>query len=213
MALQIRAGTHSSKKGFGANNRNLLRPGSSHRPSRAAVMSHGSSSFRLKTGIVLRESVRRGKGVRLRGGSRMQRRGDDSEDSEDDEEDDDEEEEDSDEGMRERLRRRRRRRADDDDDEDDEGDEDDEEEEDDEDSDGQEYDPDEEMDMVEDEEEEMDEEEEGLWDSDREPPVLLMSDLNDDLLSGSYLTVTLQRPDKAKKTGTKFEAVPNIWGR
>uniref|UniRef100_A0A6Q2YNP0 [histone H3]-dimethyl-L-lysine(36) demethylase n=1 Tax=Esox lucius TaxID=8010 RepID=A0A6Q2YNP0_ESOLU len=31
------------------------------------------------------------------------------------------------------------------------------------------------------------------------PPVLLVSDLNDDLLNGSYLTVTLQRPPRAKR--------------
>lgn len=140
--------------------------------------------------------------MRLRGGSRMQRRGDDSEESDDDDDDDDEdeeeEEEDSEEGERERLhRRRKRRRRNDDDDDEDEDDED-------EDSDEQEFDPeDEEMDTLEDEEEEEEEEEEmeeeGRWDSDPEPPVLLVSDLNDDLLSGSYLTVTLQRPHKAKR--------------
>ncbi|KAJ8271232.1 hypothetical protein COCON_G00100910 [Conger conger] len=35
---------------------------------------------------------------------------------------------------------------------------------------------------------------EGQSDSDPDPPVLLVSDLSDDLLNGSYLTVTLQRP-------------------
>lgn len=57
--------------------------------------------------------------------------------------------------------------------------------------------------MEDDEEEEMDEE--GQWDSDPEPPVLLVSDLNDDLLSGSYLTVTLQQPQKAsrRQSGTR----------
>uniref|UniRef100_A0A672QN70 [histone H3]-dimethyl-L-lysine(36) demethylase n=1 Tax=Sinocyclocheilus grahami TaxID=75366 RepID=A0A672QN70_SINGR len=35
--------------------------------------------------------------------------------------------------------------------------------------------------------------------SDPDPPVLLVSDLNDDLLNDSYLTVTLQRPPKAKR--------------
>lgn len=123
----------------------------------------------------------------------MQRRGDESEESDDDdddEEEEDEEEDDSEEGGKERQHRgrRRRRRTDDDDDED-------------EDSEGQEFDPEEEeMDTLEDEEEEDEEvEEEGRWDSDPEPPVLLVSDLNDDLLSGSYLTVTLQRPHKAKR--------------
>uniref|UniRef100_A0A665W9U3 [histone H3]-dimethyl-L-lysine(36) demethylase n=1 Tax=Echeneis naucrates TaxID=173247 RepID=A0A665W9U3_ECHNA len=47
-------------------------------------------------------------------------------------------------------------------------------------------------------------EEEGRWDSDPDPPVLLVSDLNDDLLSGSYLTVTLQRPHKAKRQAGEF---------
>uniref|UniRef100_A0A8B9KET0 [histone H3]-dimethyl-L-lysine(36) demethylase n=1 Tax=Astyanax mexicanus TaxID=7994 RepID=A0A8B9KET0_ASTMX len=36
-------------------------------------------------------------------------------------------------------------------------------------------------------------------DSETDPPVLLVSDLNDELLNGSYLTVTLQRPAKAKR--------------
>lgn len=65
--------------------------------------------------------------------------------------------------------------------------------------------------MLEDEEEdEEEEEEEGRWDSDPEPPVLLVSDLNDDLLSGSYLTVTLQRPHKAKRHAGKTVDVFNI---
>lgn len=206
MALHVR-GAHSSRRGFGANRRGMLRGGSSHRGSRGALMGHGSSSaFKLKRGMAMRESGRRGRGVRLRGGSRMQRRGEESEDSEDEDEDDEEEEIDSEDGGKERHRRRRRRRTDD---QDDDGD-DDEEEEDDDDSEGQEFDPEEEMDMVEDDEEEMDEEEDGLWDSDREPPVLLMSDLNDDLLRGSYLTVTLQRPDKAKKQSGKQIPAVNI---
>lgn len=41
--------------------------------------------------------------------------------------------------------------------------------------------------------------EENQSDSDPDPPVLLVSDLSDDLLNGSYLTVTLQRPPKAKR--------------
>uniref|UniRef100_A0A7N8X2K0 [histone H3]-dimethyl-L-lysine(36) demethylase n=1 Tax=Mastacembelus armatus TaxID=205130 RepID=A0A7N8X2K0_9TELE len=77
----------------------------------------------------------------------------------------------------------------------------------DEDSEGQEFDPEEEMDMLENEEEEEEEEEameeDGHWDSDPEPPVLLVSDLHDDLLSGSYLTVTLQQPHKAKRQSSK----------
>lgn len=171
-------------------------------------MSSGSSHmFRLKRGMGMREGGggRRGRGVRLRGGgSRMHRRGDDYDDSDDDEDDDDdddedeeeEEEEDSEEGGRgQRRYRRRRRRQADEDDEDDE----------DEDSEGRGFDPeDEEMDTLGEEEEEEEgaeheEEGDGRWDSDPEPPVLLVSDLNDELLSGSYLTVTLQRPHKARR--------------
>lgn len=160
------------------------------------------SVFKLKRGIGMREGSRRGRGVRLRGGSRMQRRGDDYDDSDEDEDDDEEEEEeeeeDSEDGGRDRRHRQRRRRRRTDDDDEDEDDED-------EDSEGQEFDPDEEeMDTLEDEEDEEDmEEDDGRWDSDPEPPVLLVSDLNDDLLSGSYLTVTLQRPHKAKRQSGK----------
>ncbi|XP_070712468.1 lysine (K)-specific demethylase 2Aa isoform X1 [Pempheris klunzingeri] len=203
MALHARGGSHSSRRGFCANRRGLLRGGSAHRGSRRGFMVPSSSSvLKLKRGIGIREGGRRGRGVRLRGGSRMQRRGDESEESDDDENDDeeeeDEEEDDSEDGGKEQRhhRRRKRHRTGDDEDED-------------EDSEGEEFDPEEEeMDMLEDEEEEEDddeeeeeevEEEEGRWDSDPEPPVLLVSDLNDDLLSGSYLTVTLQRPHKAKR--------------
>ncbi|XP_073332696.1 lysine (K)-specific demethylase 2Aa isoform X3 [Pagrus major] len=196
MVLHARGGAHSSRRGFGANRRGLLRGGSAHRGSRGGLMTPGSSSvLKLKRGMGMRESGRRGRGVRLRGGSRMQRRGDESEESDDDDDDDDdddEEEEDSEEGGKDRRhrQRRRRRRTDDDEDEDE-----------DEDSEGQEFDPEEEeMDTLEDDEEDEEvEEEEGHWDSDPEPPVLLVSDLSDDLLSGSYLTVTLQRPHKAKR--------------
>uniref|UniRef100_A0A3B4TU56 [histone H3]-dimethyl-L-lysine(36) demethylase n=1 Tax=Seriola dumerili TaxID=41447 RepID=A0A3B4TU56_SERDU len=197
MVLHARGGSHSARRGFGANRRGLLRGGSAQRGSRGGLMTPGSSSIlKLKRGMGMRENGRRGRGVRLRGGSRMQRRGDESEDSDDDDDDDEEEEEEEDEEdsededkERRHRQRRRRRRTDDDEDED-------------EDSEGQEFDPEEEeMDTLEDEEEEEDEEveEEGRWDSDPEPPVLLVSDLNDDLLSGSYLTVTLQRPHKAKR--------------
>uniref|UniRef100_A0A6Q2Z434 [histone H3]-dimethyl-L-lysine(36) demethylase n=1 Tax=Esox lucius TaxID=8010 RepID=A0A6Q2Z434_ESOLU len=54
---------------------------------------------------------------------------------------------------------------------------------------------DEEMEDVDEE----DEDDENRSDEDTEPPVLLVSDLNDDLLNGSYLTVTLQRPPRAKR--------------
>ncbi|XP_059190229.1 lysine (K)-specific demethylase 2Aa isoform X2 [Centropristis striata] len=197
MGLHARGGSHSTRRGLGANRRGLLRGGAAHRGSRGGLVTPGSSSvLKLKRGLGMREVGRRGRGVRLRGGSRMQRRGDESEESDDDDDDDEEEEEeeeeeeDSEDGDKERLhRQRRRRRRTDDEDED-------------EDSEEQDFDPEEEeMDMLEDEEEEEDEdlEEEGRWDSDPEPPVLLVSDLNDDLLSGSYLTVTLQRPHKTKR--------------
>ncbi|XP_063740265.1 lysine (K)-specific demethylase 2Aa isoform X1 [Eleginops maclovinus] len=184
--LHARGGGHSARRGFGASRRGLLRGGSARRGGHMAAGS--SSSLKLKRGMGVREGGRRGRGVRLRGGSRMQRRGDESEESDDDDDDDEEEdeEEDSEDADKEQLphRRRRRHRTDDEDE--------------DEDSEGQDFDPEEEdMDTLEDEEE--DEDEEGRWDSDPEPPVLLVSDLNDDLLSGSYLTVTLQRPHRAKR--------------
>ncbi|CAL8349997.1 unnamed protein product, partial [Boreogadus saida] len=180
-------GGGSSRRGY---RRGLLRGGAGHRGSRAGGLAMGGSGIRMKRGM----GLRRGRGVRLRGGSRMQRRGgDDSEESEDDDDDDDDDDEeeevdDSEGGGKEgqRGRRRRRRRGTDDDDDEEE------------DSDGGEFDPeeeDEEIDHYEDEEEG----EEGHWDSDPEPPVLLVSDLTDDLLTGSYLTVTLQRPQKAKR--------------
>ncbi|KAM9857232.1 lysine (K)-specific demethylase 2Aa [Aulostomus maculatus] len=189
--FQARGGSHSARRGFGANRRGFLRGSTGHRGSRAGLLTPGGSSvLRLKRGMGMREGGRRGRGVRLRGGSRMQRRGDSSDESDDDEEDEEEEEEeeddDSEDGDKDRRHRHRSRRGRTDDEED-------------EDSEGQEFDPeDEEMDTLEDEEEE-DVEEEGHWDSDPEPPVLLVSDLNDDLLSGSYLTVTLQHPHKAKR--------------
>ncbi|CAG5945557.1 unnamed protein product [Menidia menidia] len=206
MMLPVRGGGHSSRRPFGAGRRGLLRGGSSHRGSRGGLLAHGSASLlRLKRGMGAREAGRRGRGVRLRGGSRMQRRGDDSEESDEDDEDDDDDDDDDDEddddeddeeeegdseGEREQLHRRhrRRRRGDYEEDED-------------EDSEGQDFDPEEE-DMEEDEDrpEEDDGEEDGRWDSDPEPPVLLVSDLNDELLSGSYLTVTLQQPHRAHRT-------------
>ncbi|KAF3687069.1 Lysine-specific demethylase 2A [Channa argus] len=128
MALYARGGSHSTKRGFGANRRGLLRGGSAQRGTRGGLVTHGSSSvLKLKRGIGMREGGRRGRGVK-----------------------------------------------------------------------GAEFDPEEELDTLEDEEEE-DLEEDGRWDSDPEPPVLLVSDLSDDLLNGSYLTVTLQRPHKAKR--------------
>ncbi|XP_026215604.1 lysine (K)-specific demethylase 2Aa isoform X1 [Anabas testudineus] len=194
MALFARAGSQSSRRGFGTNRRGLLRGGSSPRGTRGGLLTPGSSSvLKLKRGVGVREAGRRGRGVKVRGGSRMQRRGDESDESDEDDDDEEEEEdeEDSEDGDKEQQhhRGRKRRRTYDDEDVDD-------------DSEGQEFDPEEEeMDTLEDEEEEEEEEmeEDGRWDSDPEPPVLLMSDLSDDMLSGSYLTVTLQRPHKAKR--------------
>ncbi|XP_028271549.1 lysine (K)-specific demethylase 2Aa isoform X3 [Parambassis ranga] len=195
IALHARGWSSSTRRPFGANRRGLLRGGLAHRGNRGGLATTTSSSIRkLKRGISMgRDTGRRGRGVRLRGGSRMHRRGDESEESDDDDDDEEEdEEEDSEEGDKEQQHHRRRRQHKTDEDEDE-----------DEDSEGQEFDPEEEedMDTLEDEEEDEEEEmeEEGCWDSDPEPPVLLVSDLNDDLLNGSYLTVTLQRPHKAKR--------------
>uniref|UniRef100_A0A3B3X2D3 [histone H3]-dimethyl-L-lysine(36) demethylase n=2 Tax=Poecilia mexicana TaxID=48701 RepID=A0A3B3X2D3_9TELE len=184
---------HSSRKSFGASRRGLSRGGLSHKGNRGGFVSGSMSVLRLKRGMGMKEVGRRGR-VRLRGGSRMQRRGDDSEESDDDEDDDEDDDDDDDydddecdsEEEKEYLRHKHRRRRRDYDEDDD--------------SEGQEFDPEEEeVDTAEDDEmKREDDEEDGRWDSDPEPPVLLVSDLNDDLLSGSYLTVTLQQPHKAK---------------
>ncbi|XP_014899498.1 lysine-specific demethylase 2A-like isoform X2 [Poecilia latipinna] len=186
---------HSSRKSFGASRRGLSRGGLSHKGNRGGFVSGSMSVLRLKRGMGMKEVGRRGR-VRLRGGSRMQRRGDDSEESDDDEDDDEDDDDDNDddydddecdsEEEKEYLHHKHRRRRRDYDEDDD--------------SEGQEFDPEEEeVDTAEDDEmKREDDEEDGRWDSDPEPPVLLVSDLNDDLLSGSYLTVTLQQPHKAK---------------
>ncbi|KAM9792272.1 lysine (K)-specific demethylase 2Aa [Neosynchiropus ocellatus] len=204
MGLHARGG----RRGFVGNKRGMMRGCSGSRGGRGVLGTLGSSSvLKHRRGLGLRDGGRRVRGVRLRGGSRMQRRGDSSEESDDDddeddddEDDEDDEEEDSEEGesVRTHRRRGRRRRNDDDDDDDD-----------DEDSEDQEFDPDdEEVNSLGYEDE--DDLDDGCWDSDPEPPVLLVSDLNDDLLSGSYLTVTLQRPHTARRqTGSivpKLEA-------
>lgn len=191
---------HSSRRSFGASRRGLSRGGLSHKGNRGGFVSGGSMSvLRLKRGMGMKEVGRRGR-VRLRGGSRMQRRGDDSEESDDDEDDDEDDDDDDDdydedecdsEEEKDYLRHKHRRRRRDYDEDDD--------------SEGQEFDPEEEeVDTGEDDEMKgEDDEEDGRWDSDPEPPVLLVSDLNDDLLSGSYLTVTLQQPHKAKTQSGK----------
>ncbi|XP_013855734.1 lysine-specific demethylase 2A, partial [Austrofundulus limnaeus] len=120
MVLSARGGGH--RRAFGANRRGLLRGGLSHRGNRAGLGTHGSASLhRTRRGMGMREVGRRGRGVRLRGGSRMHRRGDESDESDDDdddEDDDDEDDEDEDddeeegdsEGDKERLHRRHWRR-------------------------------------------------------------------------------------------------------
>ncbi|XP_026102439.1 lysine-specific demethylase 2A-like isoform X2 [Carassius auratus] len=193
----------SSRRGYGAGRRGVWR-GSSHRGSRGGS-SLATSSLKMRRGLGARGE--RGGRVRLRGGSHMRRRryetDDDDEDDDDDEEDDEEEEEDESDEERhlgrsdkEHRSRKRRRRVDDYDDDDDEDDDDEE------DSEEQDFEgEDDEMEDLDDggEEDEDDEDGENQSDSDPDPPVLLVSDLNDDLLSDSYLTVTLQRPPKAKR--------------
>ncbi|XP_051939717.1 lysine (K)-specific demethylase 2Aa [Hippocampus zosterae] len=178
-------GCHSSRRGMRTNRRGLFKGGSTHRGSREGPVTPGTSIFKFKAG--------RRRGMRLRGGSRMQQRGASTEES-----DDGDEEEDDDSGHGDQDQHphqcRRRSRTD---------------EEEDEDSEKHEFDPDDEgMDLEE------EEEQEGPWDSDPEPPVLLMSDLNDDILCGSYLTVTLQRPTITdKKSGCivpKMEAAMGL---
>ncbi|XP_062852370.1 lysine (K)-specific demethylase 2Aa isoform X3 [Trichomycterus rosablanca] len=189
-------GAMSARRGFGSSRRGLMR-GSSHRGSRGGMMAN-SSSLKMRRGLGARGE--RGGRVRVRGGSKMGRRryesdddDDDDDDEEDDEDDDDEEEEEeSDEerstgrAEKEYRSRRQRRRGEDEDEDDD---------------DSEERDLDGEDEDMDDQDDRGDEDDEGENRSDCEsdPPVLLMSDLNDDLLDGSYLTVTLQRPPKANR--------------
>ncbi|XP_035275501.1 lysine (K)-specific demethylase 2Aa isoform X2 [Anguilla anguilla] len=183
-------GSHGQRmrhpRGAGPGRRGLWR-GSAHRVGRGGGLS-SNSALRMRRGMGARGE--RGGRVRLRGGGRMQRRReetDDDDDDDDEDDDDEDEDEESEDGQRRegRVHRRRGRAEDDDDDEDDE-----------EDSDERD------LDAGEEELEEMTEDgdgEENQSDSDPDPPVLLVSDLSDDLLNGSYLTVTLQRPPKAKR--------------
>uniref|UniRef100_A0AAR2JCR0 [histone H3]-dimethyl-L-lysine(36) demethylase n=1 Tax=Pygocentrus nattereri TaxID=42514 RepID=A0AAR2JCR0_PYGNA len=202
-SLQSRSGV-SARRGFGTSKR--VWRSSSHRGGRGVGgMATNSTSLKIKRGLAGRGD--RGKRVRLRGGSKMQRRryeteDDDDDDDEEDEDDEEEEEDESDEDWqmsrseKEHRARRRHRRGEEDEEDDDEDDE----EEDD--SEERDFDgEDEEMEDLDDggEEEEDDEEGENHSDSETDPPVLLVSDLNDELLNGSYLTVTLQRPPKAKR--------------
>ncbi|KAL0203345.1 hypothetical protein M9458_001363, partial [Cirrhinus mrigala] len=127
-------------------------------------------------------------------GKRRRRRyeTEDEDDDDDDDDDDDEEDDDEDDSDEERHIGRGDDYDDDDDDDDD----------DEEDSEEQDFEgEDDEMEDLDDggEEDEDDEDGENQSDSDPDPPVLLVSDLNDDLLNDSYLTVTLQRPPKAKR--------------
>ncbi|XP_061534369.1 lysine (K)-specific demethylase 2Aa isoform X5 [Phycodurus eques] len=164
-----RGGCHSSRRGFRTNRRGLLKGGLTHRGSSEGPVTPGTHS-------ILKVKAGRRRGVRLRGGSRMQQRGASTEESDGDEEEDDDSGNDDEDQHPHQYNRRSR--TDDDEDED---------------SEKHEFDPeDEDMELE-------DEEQEGPWDSDPEPPVLLMSDLNDDILCGSYLTVTLQHPTKTNK--------------
>ncbi|KAK2909075.1 hypothetical protein Q8A67_004912 [Cirrhinus molitorella] len=200
----VRGGVSSSRRGYGSGRRGVWR-GSSHRGSRGGG-SLATSSLKMRRGLGARGE--RGGRVRLRGGSHMRRRRyetedeDDDDDDDDDDDEEDDEEDDSDEERhigrsdKEHRSRRRRRRGDDYDDDDDEDDDDEE------DSEEQDFEgDDDEMEDLDDggEEDEDDEDGENQSDSDPDPPVLLVSDLNDDLLNDSYLTVTLQRPPKAKR--------------
>uniref|UniRef100_A0A8C7GDC0 [histone H3]-dimethyl-L-lysine(36) demethylase n=1 Tax=Oncorhynchus kisutch TaxID=8019 RepID=A0A8C7GDC0_ONCKI len=180
----------ASRRGYGTGRRGIWR-GSSHRgagrgsglaPNSSLKMRRGRGGLGVGRGD--REGGRRERGgrVRLRGGTRMQRRRDESEDDDDDDEEDDDSEEDR---QHHHRQRRRRRRTDDEEDDDDE-----------EDSSARDLEGEDEDVADEDEDEE---DYENRSDSEPEPPVLLVSDLNDDLLNGSYLTVTLQRPPRAKR--------------
>ncbi|XP_071244330.1 lysine-specific demethylase 2A-like isoform X1 [Salvelinus alpinus] len=180
----------ASRRGYGTGRRGIWR-GSSHRGAGrgSGLAPHSSLKMRrgrggLGVGRGDREGGRRERGgrVRLRGGTRMQRRRDESEDDDDD--DDDDEDDDSEEDPQHHHRQRRRRRRTDD------------EEDDEEDSSARDLEGEDEDVDDEDEDEEDDE---NQSDSEPEPPVLLVSDLNDDFLNGSYLTVTLQRPPRAKR--------------
>ncbi|KAL4640613.1 lysine-specific demethylase 2A-like isoform X1 [Arapaima gigas] len=182
-----------SSRGTGTGRRGLWR-GSAQRTGRGVGLP-SDQALRMRRGGGVRDG-RRQRGGRLwpRGGGRIQRRRDDTEDEDsesesDDHEEDEDDEEESEDGRhggqldRENDTHRRRTRAEQDEDEDEDSDE--------HDLDGAEQDA--EMD------EDGEEEERNPSDSEPEPPVLLVSDLNDDLLNGSYLTVTLQRPPKAKR--------------
>lgn len=202
MSIHSRSGISSSRRGYGATRRGTWR-GSTHRGNRGGG-SLATSSLKMRRGLGARGE--RGGRVRLRGGSHMRRRryeteddddDDDDDDDEDDDEEDDDEEDDSDDerhlsrSEKEHRSRRRRRRGEDYEDEDEDEDDDSEER----DFDGE----DEDMEDMDDGGEEDEDDEENQSDSDADPPVLLVSDLNDDLLNDSYLTVTLQRPPKAKR--------------
>uniref|UniRef100_A0A8C7QPN2 [histone H3]-dimethyl-L-lysine(36) demethylase n=1 Tax=Oncorhynchus mykiss TaxID=8022 RepID=A0A8C7QPN2_ONCMY len=187
----------ASRRGYGTGRRGIWR-GSSHRGAGRGSGLAPHSSLKMRRGRgglgVGRGDRERGGRVRLRGGTRMQRRRDESEeDDNDDDDDDDDEDDDSEEDPQHHHRhkdhrqRRRRRRTDDEEDDD----EDDEEDSSARDLEGEDEDVD--------DEDEDEEDDENQSDSEPEPPVLLVSDLNDDFLNGSYLTVTLQRPPRAKR--------------
>uniref|UniRef100_A0AAZ3PWG3 Lysine (K)-specific demethylase 2Aa n=1 Tax=Oncorhynchus tshawytscha TaxID=74940 RepID=A0AAZ3PWG3_ONCTS len=187
----------ASRRGYGTGRRGIWR-GSSHRGAGRGSGLAPHSSLKMRRGRgglgVGRGDRERGGRVRLRGGTRMQRRRDESEEDDNDDDDDDDEDDDSEEDPQHHHRhkdhrqRRRRRRTDDEEDDD----------EDDDEEDSSARDLEGEDEDVDDEDED-EEDDENQSDSEPEPPVLLVSDLNDDFLNGSYLTVTLQRPPRAKR--------------
>ncbi|XP_061687195.1 lysine (K)-specific demethylase 2Aa isoform X2 [Syngnathoides biaculeatus] len=173
-----RGGCHSSRRGFRTNRRGLLKGLSTHRGSSEGPLTLGTPS-------ILKNKSGRRRGVRLRGGSKMQQRGASTEESDCDEEEEDDDSENGDQDQHPHHYNWRSRSHDD------EGEE----------SEKHEFDPEDEVMDLE------DEDQEGPGDSDPEPPVLLMSDLNDDMLCGSYLTVTLQHPTKTNTISVpKMEA-------
>lgn len=130
-------GCHSSRRGLRTNRRGLFKGGSTHRGSREGPVTPGTSIFKFKAG--------RRRGMRLRGGSRMQQRGASTEESDDGDEEDDDDSGHGDQDQHPHQCRRRSRTD----------------EEEDEDSEKHEFDPDDEgMDLEE------EEEQEGPWDSD-----------------------------------------------
>ncbi|KAG7462047.1 hypothetical protein MATL_G00198390 [Megalops atlanticus] len=172
-------------RGSGGGRRGLWR-GSAHRTGQGGrLMPNSPLGMRRRLGV--RE---RGRGVRLRGVARPQRGREGAEEEEKDSADSEEEEEEMGDAQRggrldkENRPHRRKGRV--------------REEEEEEESEGREQDGGDAGEEDEDEEEDEDGEEDGGANSAADP-VLLVSDLSEDRLNGSYVTVKLQRPPKAKR--------------